>query len=188
LEEVLNTTEEDIKRKEVQDRYTEALTKSLEAHKNLEEALRNMHRIGEYPAPPERLRFSLDNEREGATHKFELGSGADKIEGYITSGTYSDGTLGEIFIVAEKQGSFVSGLMDSFATVFSIALQSGVSLDRLINKFRHTRFEPAGYTQNPDIRNASSILDYLVQWLDQRYNQPKEDDDGESGTTDATDE
>lgn len=175
-----------IKRKEAQHAYSIALTEYIEAQKKLEEAMRAMHRAGEYPAPPNRLRFNLDSERQGATHKFEMGAGADKIEGYITSGVYTDGTLGEIFIVAEKQGSFVSGLMDSFATVFSIALQSGVSLDRLINKFRHTRFEPAGYTQNPDIRTASSVLDYLVQWLDQRYNQPEEKD-GPAEPTPTTD-
>lgn len=186
---LLNATAEDLKREEAQRRYAAALIKSTEAQKDLEEALRGMHRAGEYPSPPQRLRFSLEDERKGATHKFELGANEDKIKGYIISGTYSDGALGEIFIVAEKQGSFVSGLMDSFATVFSIALQSGVSLDRLVNKFKHTRFEPAGYTRDPDIRNATSVLDYLVQWLDKRYNQPEEEEtDGEHGSTVTTDE
>lgn len=164
--------------------YEEALTELSRAQKKMEEALRVLHREGEYPSPPRFLRFSLSDERKGMTHKFQLGAAADKVEGYVTSGTYSDGKLGEIFVVAEKQGSFVSGLLDSFATVFSIALQFGVPLERLTTKFRHTRFEPSGYTQDKEIRTATSVLDYMMQWLELRYLNEEKDD----GTTPTTDE
>lgn len=169
-------------------RYEAALAKSAEAQRELEVALRDMHRIGEYPAPPKVLRFPLDDaERNGMTHKMEIGIGAEGIKGYMTSGVYSGGSLGEIFISAEKQGSFASGLLDSFATVFSIALQSGVPLDRLIGKLRHTRFEPAGFTKSDKIRSAKSALDYLAQWLELKYNQSikQEDSSGEPNANDT---
>ena len=150
-------------------RYREALKKYGEAQSDLATALKGMHGIGEYPPPPPRLRFPLDKERLGKTRKMQIGFGPDKMKGYFTAGTYSDGTLGEIFITAEKQGSFVSGLMDGFATVFSIALQSGVSLEKLLSKCRHTRFEPAGITPSQDIPTASSVLDYLAQWISQKF-------------------
>lgn len=174
-EEVLSKKVEEIKR-----RYARALEVSNRARAELKAALHAMHSIGEYPPPPRRLRFPLNDERAGGTHKIEIGAGDRKLEGYVTTGTYSDGTLGEIFILAEKHGALVSGLMDGFATVFSIALQSGVPLERLTDKLMYTRFEPAGVTRNPDIGMARSILDYLMQWLDQKYNKPKEEDtDGE---------
>lgn len=169
-------------------RYHDALTKSMEAQDELEHALNAMHKIGAYPPPPKVLRFPLDDaERSGITHTMRIGVGEEGIKGYMTSGVYSDGTLGEVFISAEKQGSFISGLMDSFATVFSIALQSGVPLDRLIGKLRHTRFEPAGFTSSDTIRSAKSALDYLAQWLEQKYNQAikQEEKDGEAATSDT---
>ncbi len=171
--------------KKVKERYTRTLKAYTQAQADLEEALRAMHSIGEYPPPPRRLRFALDDERNGATHEMEIGAGEDRIEGYITSGIYSDGTLGEIFIRAEKQGSFVSGLMDGFAVVFSIALQSGIPLERFISKFRHTQFEPAGFTQHSHIRSAKSVLDYLMQWLELRYILTKGNKDGRHGQVDT---
>ena len=178
MEEVLDTEE-----KIIRARYHDALSKSMEAQEELETALRAMHEIGEYPPPPKGLRFPPDDaQREGTTHTMRIGLGKEGIKGYVTTGVYSDGTLGEIFIKAEKEGSFVSGLMDSFATVFSIGLQSGVPLDRLISKLRFTRFEPAGFTKNPEIHSASSVLDYLAQWLVKKYSKPikQEENDGES--------
>lgn len=178
----------DTQEKIIRARYHDALSKSMEAQEELEMRLNDMHKIGEYPPPPKGLRFPLDDDqRAGVTHTMKIGFGEDGIKGYITTGVYSDGTLGEVFIKAEKQGSFISGLMDSFATVFSIALQSGVPLDRLISKLRFTRFEPAGFTKNPEIRNASSVLDYLAQRLAQKYNKPikQEENDGESIAIDA---
>lgn len=106
-------------------------------------------------------RRRLPEERRAITHKFSVGSH----EGYITAGLYNDGTPGEIFITMSKEGSVISGLMDSFATSISIGLQYGVPLEVLVNKFVHMRFEPSGYTSNPQIRIAKSITDYIFRWL-----------------------
>jgi ribonucleoside-diphosphate reductase alpha chain len=103
----------------------------------------------------------LPDERQALTHKFSVGGH----EGYLTVGLYPDGTPGEIFIVMSKEGSVVSGLMDSFATSISLALQYGVPLRTLVEKFMHTRFEPAGFTGNPDIPMAKSIMDYLFRYM-----------------------
>jgi len=106
-------------------------------------------------------RRRLPDERRAITHKFKVGSH----EGYITVGLYDDGTPGEIFMTMSKEGSVISGLMDSFATAISIGLQYGVPLEVLVNKFVHMRFEPSGYTNNPRIRIAKSITDYIFRWL-----------------------
>jgi ribonucleoside-diphosphate reductase alpha chain len=112
------------------------------------------------PAPrPTRQR--LPNERTSITHKFQIANH----EGYVTVGLYEDGRPGEIFIVMAKEGSVVSGLVDCFATAVSIALQYGVPLKVLVDKFIHTRFEPSGITTHPDIRFAKSITDYIFRWL-----------------------
>jgi ribonucleoside-diphosphate reductase alpha chain len=116
-------------------------------------------------APPRAVRHRLPGERASVTHKFEL-SGH---EGYITVGLYPSGQPGEIFIRMAKEGSTVSGMMDSFATSVSIALQHGVPLQLLCNKFAHTRFEPSGWTGNPQIRMATSLMDYIFRWLDLRF-------------------
>jgi ribonucleoside-diphosphate reductase alpha chain len=106
-------------------------------------------------------RRRLPDERRAVTHKFAVGNH----EGYITVGLYDDGTPGEIFITMSKEGSVISGLMDSFATAISIGLQYGVPVEVLVNKFVHMRFEPSGYTNNPQIRIAKSITDYIFRWL-----------------------
>ncbi len=106
-------------------------------------------------------RRRLSDERRAITHKFSVGSH----EGYITVGLYDDGQPGEIFVTMAKEGSVISGLMDSFATSISIGLQYGVPLEVLVNKFVHMRFEPSGYTNNPQIRIAKSITDYIFRWL-----------------------
>jgi ribonucleoside-diphosphate reductase alpha chain len=111
------------------------------------------------------VRRKLPDERKSITHKFSIGGH----EGYITVGMYDDGNPGEIFVVMAKQGSVVSGLMDSFATAISISLQYGVPLRVLVDKFIHSRFEPSGYTNNPKIRYAKSIMDYIFQWLALRF-------------------
>ena len=115
--------------------------------------------------PPRARRHKLPDERFSVTHKFKVGSH----EGYLTVGLYKDGTPGELFITMAKEGSTVSGLMDSFACAVSIALQHGVPLRLLVNKFAHTRFEPSGWTQNPEIGYANSIMDYIFRWLDLRF-------------------
>jgi ribonucleoside-diphosphate reductase alpha chain len=116
-------------------------------------------------APPRAVRHRLPNERASVTHKFAL-SGH---EGYITVGLYPNGQPGEIFIRMAKEGSTVSGLMDSFATAISLALQHGVPLRVLCEKFAHTRFEPSGWTGNEQIGYAKSIMDYLFRWMQLRF-------------------
>jgi len=106
-------------------------------------------------------RRRLPDERRSITHKFSIGGH----EGYATVGLYDDGTPGEIFITMSKEGSVISGLMDAFATAISISLQYGVPLKTLVNKFVHMRFEPSGFTGNPSIKIAKSIVDYLFRWL-----------------------
>ncbi|MBT5808604.1 vitamin B12-dependent ribonucleotide reductase, partial [Candidatus Uhrbacteria bacterium] len=106
-------------------------------------------------------RRRLPDERRSITHKFAVGNH----EGYITVGLYDDGTPGELFLMMSKEGSVISGLIDSFATSISIGLQYGVPLEVLVNKFVHVRFEPSGYTNNPQIRIAKSIIDYIFRWL-----------------------
>lgn len=115
--------------------------------------------------PPMAVRHRLHQERASITHKFSIGGH----EGYITVGMYPGGEPGEIFITMAKEGSTVSGLMDSFALAISIALQHGVPLKLLCDKFAHTRFEPSGWTNNPDIGYAKSIMDYIFRWLQLRF-------------------
>ena len=110
-------------------------------------------------------RRHLPDERHSLTHKFSIAGH----EGYITVGMYEDGSPGEIFLVMAKEGSVVSGLMDAFATAISLALQYGVPLKALINKFSHVRFEPSGFTRNPEIPYAKSITDYVFRWLASRF-------------------
>ena len=118
------------------------------------------------------LRRRLPDQREATIHKFTVNGN----EGYLMVGLYSDGTPGEIFVVMSKEGSTISGLMDAFATSVSIALQYGVPLKVLVNKFIHTRFEPAGMTNNPEIRFAKSVVDYIFRYLGLKY-LSKEDQD-----------
>jgi len=116
------------------------------------------------------VRRKLPDERQSITHKFSVGGH----EGYITVGLYPDGKPGEIFITMSKEGSVVSGLMDSFATAISLALQYGVPLETLVNKFAHMRFEPSGVTNNPQIRFAKSIMDYIFRWLALKFLPPEQ--------------
>jgi ribonucleoside-diphosphate reductase alpha chain len=111
------------------------------------------------------VRRKLPDERESITHKFSIGGH----EGYITVGKYENGDPGEIFITMAKEGSTISGLMDSFATMTSLALQHGVPLQLLVDKFTHTRFEPSGFTKNPEIPMAKSIMDYIFKWLASKF-------------------
>ncbi len=111
------------------------------------------------------MRHKLPDERRSITHKFDIAGH----EGYITAGMYEDGQPGEIFITMSKEGSTISGLMDSFATAISMAMQYGVPLRVLVDKFSHMRFEPSGFTRNPDIPMAKSIMDYLFRWLATKF-------------------
>ena len=114
---------------------------------------------------PGTKRRKLPDERSSITHKFSIGGH----EGYLTVGMYPDGQPGEIFIKMAKEGSTLSGIMDAFALSVSIALQYGVPLRALVDKFCNSRFEPSGYTPNPEIRYAKSIVDYIGRWLGGKF-------------------
>jgi ribonucleoside-diphosphate reductase alpha chain len=115
-------------------------------------------------ASPKRNR--MPRERQSITHKFSIAGH----EGYITAGMYEDGTLGEIFLTdIGKEGSTLRGLLNSFATSISMALQYGVPLEKLVEKFSYMRFEPEGITQNPEIPFAKSMPDYIMRWLASRF-------------------
>ena len=111
------------------------------------------------------VRRRLPDTRSSITHKFSI----EGHEGYITVGTYEDGSPGEIFITMAKEGSTISGMMDAFATSISLTLQYGVPLKDLVNKFGHMRFEPAGMTQNREIPVAQSVVDYVFRWLGSQF-------------------
>jgi ribonucleoside-diphosphate reductase alpha chain len=116
-------------------------------------------------APPRAVRHKLQEERASITHKFKVGDH----EGYVTVGLYPNGEPGELFVKMAKEGSTVSGLMDSFALAVSLALQHGVPLKVFCEKFAHTRFEPSGWSGNPDIGYAKSIMDYIFRWMQLRF-------------------
>ena len=107
------------------------------------------------------MRRRLPETRTALTHKFDIAGH----EGYLTVGLFENGQPGELFITMAKEGSTIGGLMDCIATLTSISLQFGVPLEALVRKFAHQRFEPSGFTKNPDIRNASSIIDYVFRWM-----------------------
>jgi ribonucleoside-diphosphate reductase alpha chain len=111
------------------------------------------------------VRMKLPDERHSITHKFSIAGH----EGYLTVGLYESGQPGEIFLRMAKEGSTISGLMDTIATMTSISLQYGVPLKALVDKFSHTRFEPSGFTNNPEIPMAKSIMDYVFRWLGNRF-------------------
>jgi ribonucleoside-diphosphate reductase alpha chain len=111
------------------------------------------------------VRRKLPDERRSLTHKFSIGGH----EGYITVGMYDDGAPGEVFITMSKEGSTISGLMDAFATAVSFNLQYGVPLKFLVDKFAHVRFEPSGWTGNPQVPYAKSIMDYIFRWLGAKF-------------------
>jgi ribonucleoside-diphosphate reductase alpha chain len=111
------------------------------------------------------VRRRLSDERMSLTHKFDIAGH----EGYITVGLFEDGTPGELFLVMAKEGSTISGFADAFAQAISYALQFGVPLQVLVDKFSHARFEPSGMTKNPDIRFAKSIVDYIFRWMATKF-------------------
>src|SRR5205085_4337967 len=125
------------------------------------------------------MRHKLPDERRSITHKFDIGGH----EGYLTVGLYEDGQPGELFVTMAKEGSTISGLMDAFATAISYALQYGVPLKFFVDKFSHVRFEPSGWTGNPTVPYAKSIMDYIFRWMGAKFLPPEEvpvDEAGES--------
>jgi ribonucleoside-diphosphate reductase alpha chain len=123
------------------------------------------HGSGSAEARPRAVRRRLPDERLSTTHRFSVGGH----KGYLIVGLYPDGEPGELFITMAKEGSTVSGLVSSIAQVVSVALQHGVPLGVFCDKFAHTRFEPSGFTGNPEIPIATSIMDYLFRWLRLRF-------------------
>ncbi len=124
-----------------------------------------VHEEANLNAPPRAVRHRLPDERASVTHKFNVGGH----EGYITVGLYPSGEPGELFVTMAKEGSTVSGLMDSFACAVSLSLQHGVPLKLLCEKFAHTRFEPSGWSGTAEIGFAKSIMDYIFRWLQLRF-------------------
>src|SRR5467141_2604787 len=110
-------------------------------------------------------RRKLPDERKSITHKFSIGGH----EGYIIVGMYDEGEPGEVFIKMAKEGSTLSGFMDGLALSISMGLEYGVPLKSLVDKLTNTRFEPSGFTENPNIRYSSSVLDYIARWLGGKF-------------------
>mgnify|MGYP006170993059 FL=1 len=127
---------------------------------DVREVVREVVKVVETPK-----RRKLPDERHSITHKFDIAGH----EGYITVGLFEDGTPGEIFLVMAKEGSTISGFADAFAQAISYALQYGVPLQALVDKFSHARFEPSGMTKNPEVRFAKSIVDYIFRWLATKF-------------------
>lgn len=111
------------------------------------------------------IRRRMPDTRESITHKFNIAGH----KGYLNVGLFEDGTPGEIFITMNKEGSTIGGLMDTIATLTSIALQYGVPLESLVKKFSFQRFEPSGLTTNREIPNATSLSDYVFRWLGHKF-------------------
>jgi ribonucleoside-diphosphate reductase alpha chain len=119
------------------------------------------------------MRRKLPDERKAVTHKFDIAGH----EGYLTVGLYEDGMPGELFVTMAKEGSTISGLMDAFATQTSYALQFGVPLKFMVDKFSHMRFEPSGFTKNKEIPIAKSIVDYIFRWMASHFLPVEEQDE-----------
>jgi ribonucleoside-diphosphate reductase alpha chain len=128
------------------------------------EIVKEVVRVVEVPK-----RRKLPDERHAITHKFDVAGH----EGYVTVGLFEDGTPGEIFLVMAKEGSTISGFADAFAQAISYALQYGVPLQTLVDKFSHSRFEPSGMTKNPEVRFAKSIVDYIFRWMATKFLSPE---------------
>lgn len=148
---------------------------SVSVSSNSQKASPGLYRHTETPVAHGRVR--LPAVRDSITHRFQVG----EQEGYLTVGLYEDGSAGEIFIFASAQGSTVRGLLDTWGATLSIALQWGVPLSDLVRKMKNQRFEPYGFTDNPEIRNAHSIVDYIARWLEIRFLEPPVQPDVISG-------
>jgi ribonucleoside-diphosphate reductase alpha chain len=138
-------------------------TQPLNTSRDKDKTIAEVEKVVAAMAQPMRRR--LPDERQAITHKFDIAGH----EGYITAGLFENGQPGEIFLVMAKEGSTISGFADAFAQAISYALQYGVPLQALVDKFSHARFEPSGMTKNPDIRFAKSIVDYIFRWLATKF-------------------
>ena len=139
---------------------TQPLNTSKGATAGPKELVKEIVKVVETPK-----RRKLPDERQSITHKFDIAGH----EGYVTVGLFEDGTPGEIFLVMAKEGSTISGFADAFAQAISYALQYGVPLQVLVDKFSHARFEPSGMTKNPEVRFAKSIVDYIFRWMATKF-------------------
>jgi len=158
---------------DVQDVYFEAWRTGLKAvaiYRDGSKKTQPMNAGKNKESKPAAARKRLSRDRTAAIHKFTVAGH----EGYVMVGMYDDGTPGEIFIKMAKEGSTISGLMDSFATSISIAMQYGVPLSVFCKKFKHLRFEPSGWTDNPDMPICQSIMDYIFTWLSTRFLENKQ--------------
>ena len=135
-------------------------TRNAVGAEGVRELVKEVVKVVERPS-----RKRLPDERQAITHKFDIGGH----EGYITVGLFADGTPGEIFLTMAKEGSTISGFADAFAQAISYALQYGVPLQALVDKFSHARFEPSGMTKNPEVRFAKSIVDYIFRWMATKF-------------------
>ena len=145
--------------------YRDGCKRSQPLSTSREESKESAAQIALAEAASRPARRKLPDERHAITHKFSIAGH----EGYITVGMYEDGKPGEIFLVMAKEGSTISGLMDAFATSISMALQYGVPLEALVEKFSHVRFEPSGFTKNPEVPYAKSLTDYIFRWLASKF-------------------
>ena len=156
---------------DIQEAYVEAWRNGMKAvsiYRNgskRTQPVSTSERTEEASESQEPVRRKLPDERRAITHKFDIGGH----EGYITVGMFDDGSPGEVFLVMAKEGSTISGFADSFAQAISYALQYGVPLQVLVDKFSHQRFEPSGITKNPEVRVAKSITDYMFRWLATKF-------------------
>jgi ribonucleoside-diphosphate reductase alpha chain len=157
----LNTSKDGIEAKDAKD------TKGTKGTKGTKEVVD--HAVASTLASRAPVRRKLPDERQAITHKFDIAGH----EGYITVGLFEDGQPGEIFLVMAKEGSTISGFADAFAQAISYALQYGVPLQALVDKFSHVRFEPSGMTKNPDVRFAKSIVDYIFRWMATKFLSPE---------------
>jgi ribonucleoside-diphosphate reductase alpha chain len=140
-------------------------SKSDEKEKKVEAKATEEHHHSGNGSKARPLRRRMPSTRRSLTHKFDIAGH----EGYLTVGLYDDDTPGELFITMAKEGSTVGGLMDAFGTAISMCLQYGVPVKSLVEKFAHTRFEPSGFTKNPDIPIAKSLPDYIFRWFGQAF-------------------
>ena len=140
-----------------------AASEEQELQARIKELEAEVNRLGAMAGQP--LRRRLSDTRTAITHKFDIAGH----EGYLTVGLFENGQPGELFITMAKEGSTIGGLMDGIGTLTSLALQYGVPMEALVRKFAHQRFEPSGFTKNPEIRNASSITDYVFRWLAMQF-------------------
>jgi hypothetical protein len=150
-------------------RFAELAGKYLAVQTELGKALNSCQNDGFYPGPVDSLRFRLPTTREGTTNEVTLSCEDEKLQMFIRSATFNDGRLGEVFINVERQGSFVSGMIDAFSIVLSLALQYGVPLQRVVDKLENTRFGKIGVLSPSSIKRPTSMIDYVAKWLKQTY-------------------